>query len=137
MPVEPRDPLHRVLRVGGPAALVYTLLATAIGHVWAGSWGSFGGLFGALVPSVFLGITAVTGVWARRLKPELLGFAILGSWLLKMIALIGFLAWFKQQDWYDRGTFFVVLLIGTFALLLLEGWLVTRSPQYYVKMSEG
>ena len=132
----PRDPLTRVLRVGGPAALGYTLAATGIGHVWAGSWGSFGGMFGALVPTVFLGITAVTGVLARRLKPEFLGFAILGSWLIKMIALLGFLAWFKHQDWYDRGYFFVVLLLGTFALLMLEGWFVSRSPQYYVSPRE-
>ena len=137
MPVEPRDPLSRVLRIGAPTALAYTLAATAAGHFWAGSWGSFGGLFGALVPSVFLGITAATGVWARRLRPDALGFAILGSWLLKMIALIGFLAWFKHQDWYDRGTFFVTLLIGTFGLLMLEGWLVTRSPQFYAKPHQG
>lgn len=133
----PPDPLTRVLRIGGPVALGYILLATGAGHFWAGSWGSFGGMFGALVPTVFLGITAISGVWARRLKPELLGFVILGSWLIKMIVLIGFLAWFKQQDWYDKGTFFVTLLIGTFGLLMLEGWLVTRSPQYYVKVSEG
>ena len=137
MPVEPRDPLSRVLRVGAPAALAYTVVATAAGHFWAGSWGSFGALFGALLPSVFLGITAATGLWARRLRPDLLGFAILGSWLLKMIVLIVFLAWFKQQDWYDRGTFFVVLLAGTFGLLMLEGWLVTRSPQYYAKPNGG
>ena len=132
MPTEPRDPLTRVLRIGGPAALAYLLVATGVGHFWAGSWGSFGGMFGALVPTVFLGITAATGVVARRMKPELLGFAILGSWLIKMIALLGFLAWFKHQDWYDRGYFFIVLLLGTFALLMLEGWLVTRSPQHYV-----
>lgn len=136
MATEPRDPLSRVLRIGGPAALGYTLIATAAGHFYASSWGSFGGMFGALVPTVFLGITAVSGVWARRLKPELLGFVILGSWLIKMIVLIGFLVWFKQQDWYDKGTFFVTLLVGTFGLLMLEGWLVTRSPQHYTTPSE-
>jgi len=133
----PPDPLTRVLRIGGPAALGYTLLATGAGHFWAGSWGSFGGMFGGLVPSVFLGITAVTGVWARRLKPEMLGPAILGSWLIKMIVLIGFLAWFKQQEWFDRGTFFVTLLVGTVGLLMLEGWLVTRSPQHYTRPSSS
>ena len=137
MPVEPRDPLARVLRIGGPVALGYIVVATGIGHFWAGSWGSFGAMTGALVPTVFLGITAASGLCARRLRPDLLGFAILGSWLIKMICLIAFLAWFKHEDWYDRGAFFVALLIGTFGLLMLEGWLVTHSPQYYVKMSEG
>lgn len=133
MTTTPRDPLSRVLRVGGPAALLYTLLATAAGHFWASSWGSFGAMFGALLPTVFLGVTAVTGVLARRLRPDLLGFAILGSWLIKMVLLLGFLAWFKQQDFYDKGAFFVSLLIGTFGLLMLEGWLVTKSPQHYVE----
>jgi hypothetical protein len=132
MTTTPADPLTRVLRLGAPAALGYLLIATGIGHFWAGSWGSFAGIFGALIPTLFLGITAVTGLLTRRLKPDMLGFAILGSWLFKMMALLGFLAWFKHQDWYDRGYFFVVLLVGTFALLMLEGWLVTRSPQHYV-----
>lgn len=132
MPAEPRDPLLRALRIGGPAALGYTLLAMLAGHFWAGSWGSFGALLGGLVPAVFLGITAATGVWARRLKPEYLGFAILGSWLPKVLALLVFLAWLRDQGWYDKPTFLVTLLGGTFGLLLLEGWLVTRSPQYYV-----
>ena len=57
----------------------------------------------------------------------------LGSWLIKMIVLIGFLAWLKHQDWFDRPVFFVTLLVGTFGLLMLEGWLVTRSPQYYTE----
>lgn len=131
MPTEPRDPLSRVMRIGGPAALGYTVLATAVGHFWAGSWGSFGGMFGGLVPTAFLGITAAAGLFARRLRPDRLGIAIVVSWLIKMVALIAFLAWFKQQDWYDRGVFFVSLLVGTFGLLMLEGWLVTRSPQYY------
>ena len=129
----PRDPLSRVLRVGAPAALAYLLLATLAGHFWAGSWGSFGAMFGALVPTVFLGITAATGLATRRMRPDLLGAAVLGSWLVKMVSLLAFLAWFKHQDWYDRGTFFVVLLIGTFGLLMLEGWLVTRSPQFYAE----
>ena len=131
MSPEPRDPLARALRIGTPVGIAYTGLATLAGHFLAGSWGSFGAMFGGLLPLVFFGITMLTGLLARRLGPDLIGFAILGSWLPKMIGLLFFLNWLSDQTWYDRGVFMVTLLIGTIGLLTLEGWVAVRSPQYY------
>ena len=129
----PIDPLTRALRAGFPAALVLTVAGTGVGAIFRGAPGAWGGLIGALVPAAFLGITAGAGVYTKRMRAELLGAAVLGSWLLKMVLLIGFLAWLKLQMWFDRPVFFVTLLAGTFGLLMLEGWLVTRSPQYYAE----
>ena len=132
MPSEPTDPLLRVLVVGGPAALALAAVAALVGYATRSGAGAAGALLGALLPAVFLGITALSGVWARRIRPDLLGFAILGSWLPKVLALMLFLHWLKHQTFYDRPSFFVTLVVGTFGLLMLEGWLVTRSPQLYV-----
>lgn len=131
MSPEPRDPLVRVLAVGGPASLALAVLAAVVGYLARGGAGACGALLGALVPAVFLGITAVTGVWARRIRPDYLGFAILGSWLPKVLGLMLFLHWLKHEDFYDKPTFLITLVVGTFGLLMLEGWLVTRSPQFY------
>ena len=129
----PTEPLTRVLRAGAPATLALLALGAGLGTALRGTAGAYGGVLGALLPAAFLGVTAGVGVYARKLRAELLGAAILGSWLIKMIVLIGFLAWLKHQDWFDRPVFFVTLLVGTFGLLMLEGWLVTRSPQYYTE----
>ena len=132
MPTDSREPLAQALRIGTPAGIAYTAVATLIGHFVAGSFGSFGAMMGGLVPLVFFGITMLTGVLARRLSPGMLGFAILGSWLPKMLILLFFLNWISDQTWYDRGVFMVSLLVGSIGLLALEGWVVTRTPQTYV-----
>ncbi len=131
MSTEPRDPLLRALAYGGPASLGLAVVSALLGYALRGQAGAAGALLGAVIPTVFLGITAVSGVWARRLRPEYLGFAILGSWLPKVLALMLFLHWLKRETWYDKPSFLVALLLGTFGLLMLEGWTVTRSPQYY------
>lgn len=135
MSADPIDPLARVLRVGFPAAIGLLIAAAVLGWVFRGSAGAWGGFLGAAVPAVFLGITAAVGVRARRVDVRQLGFFVLGSWLVKLVLLIAFLAWLRQQDWFDRPVFFVVLLVGTAGLLGLEGWLVSRSPQLYVTPS--
>ncbi len=127
----PRDPMIRAMRVAGPLGLLYTAVATGIAHFWAGSWGEFGAILGGVVPLVFFGITSLTAVLARKLGPTMLGFAVLASWVPKMLGLLLFLHWLKGQDFYDRTTFLVTLLGGTIALLGLEGWVVTRAPQFY------
>ena len=132
MSADPIDPLARVLRVGLPAASGLLIAAAGLGGLIRGSAGAWGGLLGAAVPAVFLGITAAVGVRARRVDVRQLGVFVLGSWLVKLVLLVAFLAWLRQQDWFDRPMFFVVLLVGTAGLLSLEGWLVSRSPQLYV-----
>ena len=131
MPSEPTDPLVRVLTVGGPAAVGLAAIAALLGYLTRSGAGAAGALLGALLPALFLGITALSGVWARGLRPDLLGFAVLGSWLPKVLALLLFLHWLKHQAFYDRPSFFITLVLGTFGLLMLEGWLVTHSPQFY------
>ena len=126
-----RDPLARMLRVGTPVFLGYTVLAVLIGRAYAGSWGSFGAIFGSLVPFVFFSITTLTAVLARRMSPGNFTLALLAAWLPKMILLLAFLSWFQGQDWYDKGVFLVTLLLGSTLLLTMEGWLVLRTPQYY------
>lgn len=129
------DPMVRVLRVGGIASLGLLLASALVGWLLRGPAGLWGGILGAAVPAIFLGITAAIGLRARRIAVEQLGLMVLLSWLFKIVALIAFLAWLRQQDWFDRPIFFVALLVGTAGLLGLEGWLVTRSPQLYVTPS--
>ncbi len=130
---EPREPHVRVLKVGALAVVVLLVVAVPLGALRAGSEGAVAALVGALVPAVFLGITALTAVRARRLRADLLGFAILASWVPKLLALVVFLAWMRHGHWYDRPTLFVTLLAGTVVLLGVEGWLVTRAPQFYAE----
>ena len=130
------DPLSRVLRFGGAAAVVLIAGSAAGGWLLAGASGLWGGILGAAVPAVFFGVTAAVGVRARQVSVTSMGVLILTSWLFKIVALVAFLYWLRMQDWFDRPVFFVALLIGTAGLLGLEGWLVTRSPQLYAEPKE-
>ena len=117
--------------------LVTWLAITAIGALagylidqTSGLWGS---ALGALVAGLFFAVTAIVAVKTTSLGPDLLGAVILGSWLLKIVLLMGALAWLRSQDFYSRPFFFVVLLAQTMVLLVLEAVLLTKAKVPYVE----
>jgi hypothetical protein len=82
---------------------------------------------------VFLGITATVALATARLSPSTLGAAVLGSWLLKIVVLIVVLVVLDGRDFYSRGVFFVVFLLGTAGFLLVEAFVVVRTKVPYVE----
>ena len=127
------DPLGQAVRLGAWATLGLAAAGAGLGALLRGGPGAVGGLAGALVAAAFLGVTAASGSWARRLDASALGAVILGGWLGKMVLLIAFLAWFADQPWYDKGVFFGSLLVGTAGLLVLEARVVLAGRQPYVE----
>jgi hypothetical protein len=82
----------------------------------------------------FFAITGLVAALTGNLELQYLGFAVLGSWLLKIVVLLVALFWLRGQDFYDRPIFFVTLLLETVVLLVLEAVLVTRAPVPYVEV---
>ena len=81
---------------------------------------------------LFFSVTAVIAVTTTKMGPDKLGFVILGSWLLKIVILMGVLAWLRTQDFFSRPFFFAVLVIQTMVLLALEAVILTRAKVPYV-----
>ena len=127
--------MRRILVLGAVGFALALPVVAGIGYVIDGAAGCWGALLGLAVPVAFFSITAVVALVTARTRPELLGFAVLGSWLAKVLLLIGVLAWLSRSDFYNRAVFFVVLLLGTFAYLIAEAFIVLRSRQPYVEPS--
>ena len=119
------------------AWLAITAISIFIGNAVDGSFGFWGSALGAIVAGVFFSMTALIALATTNMGPDKLGFVILGSWLLKIIVLMGVLAWLRNQDFYSRPFFFGVLVIQTLVLLVLEAIMLTRAKVPYVEPNQG
>lgn len=126
-------PMRAFLRLGLVVGALGLPLAMGIGYLLAGMPGLWGGLMGFGISFVFFTITAVLAVATARLQPQWLGLAVMGSWLIKIIALIVILAVIRDLDFYDPAVFFGALLVTTFGYLGLEAWIVSRTRVLYLE----
>ena len=122
-----------VAKAGILGWLTITIAAVVIGKLVDDKPGVWGALVGSLVAGVFFAITAGVAQFTKKMDVSVLGFAILGSWLLKIVVLLGALGWLKGQDFYNKGVLFGTLLVTTFGLLTLEAVIVTKSKVPYVE----
>jgi hypothetical protein len=122
------------LRKGLLAWAVLTVALSAIGFLVSGESGVWGALLASVLAGSFFAVTGIVAALTVNLDVQYLGFAVLGSWLLKIVVLLGALFWLRGQDFYDRPIFFITLLLETIVLLVLEAVLVTRAPVPYVEV---
>ena len=116
------------------ALAVLTVALSAIGYLVSGESGVWGALLASVLAGSFFAVTGIVAALTANLDVQYLGFAVLGSWLLKIVVLLGALFWLRGQDFYDRPIFFITLLLETIVLLVLEAVLVTRAPVPYVEV---
>lgn len=129
----PKQAATKAARWGFLTWLLITLVGIRIGDAVDGSAGFWGSALGSIIAGSFFAITAAVAVKTTKLGPDQLGFVILGSWLIKILILMGVLAWLRNQDFYSRPFFFAVLLIQTMVLLVLEAVILTRAKVPYVE----
>lgn len=122
------------LRKGLLAWAILTVALSAIGYLVSGESGVWGALLASVLAGSFFALTGLVAALTANLDVQYLGFAVLGSWLLKIVVLLGALFWLRGQDFYDRPIFFITLLLETIVLLILEAVLVTRAPVPYVEV---
>ena len=124
-------PMKKILRVGAIAFLLVPVVSAVLFFLGQNSAG-WAVLLGGGIPWVFFGVTAVTALRTANVNPSQLGAIVLSSWLLKIIALLGVLAWMRGQDFYSRPIFFVTLLIATIGLLVTEAQISLKAKVPYV-----
>ena len=103
-----RRPLQRAIRFGSLALLTVSVVSLSI-------WGS-------------VLVTANT-------TPSTTGAVVLGSWLLKIVVLLGGLMVIRGMTFYDRWAFVVTTTLVLIAVLSVEVWSVITSRVTYVQPS--
>ncbi|HWH27033.1 MAG TPA: hypothetical protein VNT53_10365 [Pseudolysinimonas sp.] len=132
--------LIRALRDGGIFAALVALVGSVIGLLADGSRGLAGGLIGAALAALFLGLTAVSMLVAARVSGGDLGgpvfFGIvLGAWALKLIVFFVFALWLRTQDWLNPYVFFGTVVFAVIGSLVLDALAYQRSRVPYVDVT--
>ena len=126
-------PLKNGLRYGIWGLLALTVLGLLVWWPQDGLPGLWGVLIGAGVGGAFILITAVVILTSVNLSPSATMAAVMGSWFIKMVAVIVVMAILREMDFYSKGAL-VSMLIGTIiAVLGTEVWGVMSTPTPYVE----
>jgi hypothetical protein len=128
-----RIPMTAVLRWGSMGSLIAMVVAALVGWLIDGPAGMWGGILGIAIPVAFYSITVIVAVVTVRLRPELFGAAILGSWIVKIAVLIAVLAVLSRADFFNRGVFFAAFVVGTIGYLVAEAIIVVRTRVPYIE----
>ena len=119
-------PMRRSLLAFAATLVATPVVAWITGQV-TGSAAGWAVLLGLLVPVFFFGITILAALATAAKGPGVMAGAVLGSWLVKLSALIGFLYWLEGQDFYAKPVFFGCFVTGTIALLVAEAAIVQKA----------
>lgn len=112
---------------GALVAVALALVAGVIGGILVGWPGVLGALIGAFIAFVFFAVTAAAMYFTAESSPSVLAATVLGSFLLKMVFLIGAVMLLKPLDFYDPWVLFITLVVGAFASLAVDVVTVNRA----------
>lgn len=125
-------PLRAAARNGVLGVVVLAVVAAALGGLLAGTAGLWGALLGTAVGGGFVLFTVAVVIGTAGSAPTTTMAVLMGTWLLKLLALLGVLAGLAQLDFYDRTTFGLVVIAAVVWLLGLETLAVVRTRSLYV-----
>ncbi|MFC5501186.1 hypothetical protein ACFPJ4_02915 [Lysinimonas soli] len=129
--------LTRALRYGGIFAVAVAVVAGVVGLLVAGVPGLVGGLLGAALSAVFLGLTAISMLIAGRVakgdstSPIFFGIVV-GVWLLKLIVFVVVEILLRGQPWFNPYVFFAAIVVVVIGSLVLDGVAMYRARVPYV-----
>lgn len=117
--------LMRVLRYGVVLAFAVAVVGGAVGWLLADFPGLIGGVLGAVLAALFLGLTAVSLLIAGRVSGGQLVSAaffgiVLGGWMLKLIIFLLLAMWLRSQEWIDPGIFAVTAIVAVLGSLVVD-----------------
>lgn len=129
--------LTRALRYGGILAVAVAIVAGVVGWLVAGVPGLLGGILGAALSAVYLGLTAASFLVAGRVTrrdPGGVAFygIVLGTWVVKLVVFVAFAIWLRGQPWLDPVVFFVTVIVAVAGSLAVDMLVVRSSRIPYV-----
>lgn len=129
--------LALALRYGGILAGAVAAVAAVVGLIVAGAPGLFGGLLGAGLAAVFLGLTAGSMLIAGRITkgdttgPAFFGI-VLGVWFLKLVIFFVVLLLLRGQPWLNPYVFFAAVVVAVIGSLVTDIIAFQRARVPYV-----
>jgi len=130
-PVTSTPVLRTTLIWSAVATAVLAIVGAVIGYAVAGLPGLFSALVGVVLAALFLGITGASILIANRwfgdalYVPVFFGI-VLGGWLLKFVVFIVVLIVLRGQPWIQPTVFFVAIVAGVLASLVIDVIVLTR-----------
>lgn len=125
----------RILRGAAIPTLAAGLAAIAVGLFVDGAQGALGAFIGLLVVLVFFGASIVAVSWSARNAPQSLMPIALGSYVLKIFALLGVMAVLRGASWMNGRVFGLTVLACTAVWLVFEVRTFLRTKMLYVEPS--
>ena len=124
-------PMRRIVR----ATLALLVLAVLLGIVtmFVNQPVGFGILIGSSVSLLFFLVSALVALRTASSSPEKLAIWVLSSWLLKIVVLIAILAWLQNQEFYNRLSLFLALLLTTIITLAADALITIKTRVPYVE----
>lgn len=127
-----RPLLIRSLLYGAILTAVVAVGGAVVGFLAAGGPGLVGGLLGAALSGLFLGLTAASILLAGRVSngdltsPAFLGI-VLGAWTLKLLVFFVLSLWLRGQEWIDPAVFGLTAIAGVLGSLVADVVAFQRS----------
>ncbi|MFZ4895863.1 hypothetical protein ACL9RL_15585 [Plantibacter sp. Mn2098] len=125
------------LKWGALLALVIAVVGGIIGYSIDGTRGLTSALIGTAMSLVFVGITAVSILFANRYAGREFFVAIffgvvMGGWLLKFVLflVLGFIL--KSQPWVNAPVLFICVIVGVVGSLVVDAVVAAKVRVPYV-----
>lgn len=127
-----RPVFRRILVWAGLLAVALAVVGGVVGLLVAGTPGLAGGLLGAVLSVVFLGLTALSVLVALRVsRGQMISGAffgiVMGTWLLKFVLFIVVLVLLRGSGWIDFPTLAVVIIVGVVGSLVVDVVAVAKA----------
>ncbi|MCF8590220.1 hypothetical protein [Gordonia liuliyuniae] len=129
---DPAAPLWNGLKYGVRGLGVLLVVGLLVWWPYKGLPGLWGVLVGAGMGGGFVLITVVAILFTSKASPSVVMGALMGSYLVKVVALIAVTALIKDMDFYNKAAL-VTMLLGAIVLVLGGELLgVMKTRQVYV-----
>lgn len=127
-----RPVFRRILVWAGLLAVALAVVGGVVGLLVAGTPGLAGGLLGAVLSVVFLGLTALSVLVALRVsRGQMISGAffgiVMGTWLLKFVLFIVVLVLLRGSGWIDFPTLAVIIIVGVVGSLVIDVVAVAKA----------
>ncbi|MFC5832351.1 hypothetical protein [Nonomuraea insulae] len=122
----------RVLKSAAiPTALV-GLVAVVVALLVAGGKGALGAVIGTLLVGVFFSVSVVAVSYAARISPQMMAIAAMGSYLVKIVAIMIVLVSFRDTTAWNNQAFAWAVVVCTLVWTGFEVRAFVKTKMLYV-----